>query len=452
MVNFFKKIFKKEKQLEEPASGQMLNTQQIGSSGTTLYSGYIYEDYLNDMTGKERSEIYDKMAISDYNISMCLNAIINPIKSATWEVVAGEDSDEARKDADLIRHILFKDMDKPFDSFLNEALSFVKDGFSIAEIIHKVVINHPEFKNYIGIKNLAWRSQKTIESWDIDKASEELKSVKQICYGDIGKTIDIPAEFLLIFNNNAKGANYEGVSFLRACYGNWKRKNMYLKLNAAGIEKFSIPTPTVEVPVGKEETIEFSNLINVLQSYTSHQQNYLTYPVGWNVKLNANNGFDPSKVEMSIDSEDKRMTKAFLANFLELGMNGSGAYALSNDLSDFFLSGIQHIANEICKKINSKLIPSLIKLNFGERASYPQLKVSNIADKAGKELADILSVAANANIIIPDDQLEDHFRNRFNLPQRSQEGQRTKAPVIPNAFSLTDKIIRALKGENNGKK
>lgn len=444
MVKFLKNIFKKNNVSMAEAANQivLVNTEQIGSSGTEIYSGYIYEDHLNSMNGTERSEVFDKMALSDYQVIMCLNAVCNPILSANWEIEQGEDSADSIKDMELIRHILFENENQSFISFLKEALTFIEQGFSLFEIIHKVVTKDKNFGNYIGIEKLAWRSQKTIDTWQIDKKSEKLLSVHQSCYGDSGKTVNLPAEFLLLFNIFSRGTNFEGRSFLRPCYGNWLRKNNYLKLNAAGIEKFSIPTPTVEVPVGKENSSEFATLISVLQKYTSHQSNYLTYPAGWKVQLNPNSGFDPSKVDAAIDSEDKRMSKAFLANFLELGMNGTGAYALSNDLSDFFLGGIQHIANEICEKINQKLIKDLIILNRGPRQYYPKLKVSNISDKAGKELAEILSMATSANIIIPDDKLEDHFRKRFNLPERSTEGQRQKTV---SQFGLTDRIISVLK-------
>lgn len=448
MVNFIKKYFKKEKSLadKEPETRTiLLQNYPLGSSGTQIFSGYINEDHLAEMTGVQRAEFYDKME-KDYNITMCLNAVINPIKSATWEIQAGDDTPEAEEDAALIRHILFEDMDKPFDTFLSEALTFISKGYALFEIVHKVVTNHPDFKNYIGIECLGWRSQKTIYSWKIDER-EKLISVLQQAYGDNGKTVEMNADFLLLFNTGALGANFEGVSWLRGPVGPYKRKNNYLRWLAAGIERFSIPTPTAEVPAGKEESPELDILVRVLQAYTSHQNNYLTYPAGWNVKLNANTGFDPSKIEVSVDNEDKRITKAFLANFLELGMNGTGAYSLSNDLSDFFLSGLQQVGNEICKKMNQKTIKDLVILNKGPRKTYPKLVVSNISDKAGKELAEIVKTFTDANVIIPDDRLEDHMRTRYNLPARSEEGQRTKQIAPALGFSMSERIAKALRGK-----
>jgi hypothetical protein len=261
-------------------------------------------------------------------------------------------------------------------------------------------------------------------------ASGDLKSITQVVYGDLHRMVDIPSEHLLIFSMEREGANYEGISMIRPCYGSWYRKNYYLKYNAAGIEKFAIPTPLVEVPEGKENSRQFANLTLALGEYLSHQKNYLTFPAGWKITLNSNS-YDPSKVETSVDKEDERMTRAFLANFLNLGSGGStGSYALSTDLSDFFLTGLEHIAGKICEQMNQKLIPALIMMNRGQRENYPTLTVSGISDKAGMELAQVMSTLANSKVIIPDLQLEEHARKRFGFPKPSLEGQRMQTPTF----------------------
>lgn len=448
MVNPFKRFFaKKESVKAAPEVRELIvKTEEIGSSGIKIYGGYVYEDYLDKMRGTERADKFDQMRRSDSNVKMLMSAVKNPIKSANWSIKPGnqDNQKEAEADADFIKHILFKDMGKTFNQFLGEALTMADFGHSVFEITHKVVTNHPKFGNYNGIRNLAWRSPRTIERWNVDPKTEELKSITQIADGDLGKFVDIPAEFLIWFNIEQEGSNYEGVSLLRSCYGNWMRKNNYLKLNAAGIEKYAIPTPIVTVPPSKEDSEEFNRMQLVLQQYTSHQKAYLFKPYGWEIDFSATSSYDPSRVEVSIDNEDKRMSKSFLANFLELGMNGTGAYALSNDLSDFFLSGITHLANEICSKINTKLIPHLIKLNRGERESYPELTVNDISEKAGLELANIFGSLAQNEIIIPDDTLEDHVRERYKLPPRSQDGQRRKAPSFA-AFSDDSELAQKVR-------
>lgn len=405
-----------------------LNNTPIGSFGTISYGGYASEDYLSSMRGRPRADVFDHMRRSDPQITMCLASVKNPIKSANWEIEAADDSDEAKQDAALIEHILFNDMDHSWIDFVSEALTCVDFGHSVFEVIHKVVLDHATFGSYNGVKTLAFRSPRTLERWNLDEVTGELKSITQYAYGDLQRLVDIPAENLIVFTLNKEGGNYEGISGLRPCYGPWFRKNNYLKLNAIGIEKFAVPTPLAEIPENKQSSAQYANLIASLQSYLTHQNNYLTYPAGWKITLNTNT-YDPSKVETSIDNEDKRMVKAFLANFLELGMGTTGSYAMSNNLSDFFLSGLDHIAAKIEGPLNQFLIPQLIMMNRGQRTAYPKLRHSGVSDKLGRELAEVLRFLGDTQFIIPDDVTEDHLRKRYKLPKASIEGRRQVKPT-----------------------
>jgi hypothetical protein len=198
---------------------------------------------------------------------------------------------------------------------------------------------------------------------------------------------------------------------------------VYLKLNAIGIEKFAVPTPIAKVPSGQQNSEQYQNLTTSLENFTQHHSNYLTIPSGdeWGLDLHSNT-YDPAKVEESINAEDKRIAKGFSANFMELGTGGSGgAYALSNDLSDFFLNGIEQIAGEIATVINEQLIPNLIDMNFGPQPSYPKLKFSGISDKAGTELANILKTLVDGGMLTADDTLQKNLRKRYGLPETWEE-------------------------------
>lgn len=448
-MNFWNRLFRLAETTPAPApaitSTSVVHVQEVGTTGTKLYGGYSSEEYLMTLRGRQRADVYDQMRRSDPQLKMCYSAVANPIKSATWSIEPADDTPEAKADAEFAEHVLFKSMDRPFKKFVGECLSMVPHGFSLFEIVDKVVTDDPKFGTFVGIKKLAFRSQRTIERWNKNKETGDLETVSQYAYGDGMKVIDIPAKFLLLFNIEQEGDNYEGVSMFRPCYGCWFRKDSYLKQNAIGIERFATPTPVADVPAGKENTPEFALLISALQNYVSHQNSYLLKPAGWDLDLKTNT-YDPSKVEASIDGEDKRMVKAFLANFLELGMSGTGAYALSNDLSDFFLGGLVHLADEICGPINARLIPRIIEINRGKRSAYPTLKASGIDDKAGKELAEVVQILTGAKVIVPDDNLEKNMRDRYRLPKASAEGQRqiaAPAPVPGVAPTLSERIQAA---------
>jgi len=454
--DFLTNMFGKSEQPKEKIINTIvIQTEPGGGSGTEVWSGYADEEYLDTLKGTARAYEFDKMARSDSQISMLLSAVQFPILGATPEVhPASEDDKEYLRHAALCRHVMKNDIDEK--KFLEEALDCQKQGFSLFEKTHQInagcqIIDddgNQVLSSYIGLKKLGWLSPKTIETWNFNKETKILESVWQLSQGDLAVDYMHPVRHLLIFSYKKLGDNYEGISAIRPCYGDYKRKAAYHKQNAAAIEK-SMPLPTAEVPAQKENTDEFRTLIRVLKAFTSHQQNYITYPAGWNVQLSNGTAYDPSKLEFSIDKCDIRMAKSFLANFLELGLSGTGAFALSNDLSDFFLASLKYIAGIIEKEVN-KLFKELVILNFGPQDKYPTYKFTGIDDKAGKELADILGILVDKKVLTPDDPLEDQWRKRLGFTKKSDIGVRevtppnSFAPKFHEEFTLSEKVRKVL--------
>ncbi len=438
--NFLQRLFLGEESTIETRT-IVVHENQESSPGTFSYAGYNQEDYLGTLHGTDRADIFDKMRRGDSQIEMCLMATKAPIIGATWEVQPGvvpgeEPTDEAKADADLIRHILFEDMEQSFEEKLEEAATCVDFGHSVLEMVDKVVKKHRRYGSYNGIGNLSWISPRTISRWNLDPQTGKLISISQLAHGDLYKNKDLDARFLLVFNVKKEGANYEGRSFQRHCYGSWLRKNNYMKINAVGVEKFAVPTPVATVPAGKGESGDVAKVERILQAYTTHHKQFIMIPEGWKLEWN-NNVYDPQKVELSIDNEDKRIAKGFLMNFLELGMNGFGSQSLSVDLSDFSLNTLKYVSNKIRGVYNRQLIPRLIMLNKGERDVYPQLVCSGIDDRVGKELADVMASLSTGKILTPDDKLEINIRKRYGLPPMSEEGREDRRPT-PLAGQVPD--------------
>lgn len=409
--------------------------KSTGSPGTELFSGYGTEEYLRELRGIERARIFDEMRRSDSQCKMLLSAVLNPIRSACWEIEAADDTPEATLDKLFVESCLMgAGACRPFKSMISEVGTIMcVHGACAMEKTFKFVQNDINFGTYHGIGSLSTISPKTIDRWRVDKYTQKLSSIMQISNGDLGKGVtEIPAPYLLVFNIDQDGANYEGIGMFRPIYGNYFRKNIYLKLNAIGTEKYAVPTPVIKIQAGFEKTDGYKALIAALEVYTSGQSNYLIVPNDVDVTFPGASAYDPSKVDGAIDAEDRRMAKAFLANLLELAMNGGGgAMALGSVLSDFFLGGIVYIGDRICEPFNQQLIPELVRMNRGPRQKYPTLKVSGIDNKAGLELSTILDNLVKSKLIVPDDKLEDTLRKRYNLPVKSLIGQRDVTPPSP---------------------
>lgn len=414
-----------------------VQTEAAGSTGIKVYAGYFAEEYLiNELHGTAAADEYDRMRRSDAKVKMALKAVKDPIIAATWEIHPAGDTDEAKNHAAFIEHVLLKSMDRPFNK--NELLSLADFGYYVLEVTHKRVFGHPVFGDYIGLSALGWRSPRSVLYWRLDPKDGKIDHIRQLITGDLERFVDIPGQFLLTAAIEKEGDNYEGVSLLRSAYGAWKRKQLYLRLMAIGNERNAVPTPTIEVPENKQDTPQYANMIQSMQNYTSHQNSFLAYPTGWKLDFIKSN-FDPEKLKSSIDFEDSQIVSAFMANFLLLGSTQSGSRAVSMDQSEFFLGAIQLLAEEACKPFNHKLIPELIKLNFGPQEAYPELKVSGISDKAGLELANALKGLAESQYIQPDDDLEEHLRKRYQLPKKSDKGVRIVQ--APKSMQQADNVV-----------
>ena len=134
-----------------------------GTAGTEIFSGSYQEEYLQKFqTMPDGIGIFDEMRRSDYQIQM-------PIIAANWGIESVDETSEEKEIADFVRYCLFEDMGYPdgsksksFREFLREALSCIEFGYSLFEPVYKVEMAHPIWGNYIGLKDIAFRSQKTI--------------------------------------------------------------------------------------------------------------------------------------------------------------------------------------------------------------------------------------------------------------------------------------------------
>lgn len=432
-------------------SGARMQVKAQGTSGTEIYAGYFSEEYLTQLRGRAGAKIYDEMRRSESQVSMLLNAVMNPIKAAVWEFEAAKDVPNAEVHKAFLEFNSKEAID--WETHVHEALTMLVHGFSLFEVVHSVVFNHPKFGTFNGLKALAFRNQKTIERWNVDRATGSLKTVEQWVNGDLATQysaqITMLADFLLVFTLQKEGDNYEGISALRPMYGPWFRKNLYLKLAAIGIEKNAIGTPMGTIPKGKEKDDEVANFKEVLSNFTSHELAYITKPEGWEIEI-LKNDFDAAAVKEMVLLENTEMINSLVANFLALGMNGGGgAYALGSDLSDFFLTGIQNYADLIAGVWNRKLIPDLIKLNFGPQMAYPKLKAAGINDKAGKELAEIISSLIGSQAIKADMKLEEFLRKQYKLPVPDPTTVREKpapAPYAPSGAQFSENRIQLAEG------
>lgn len=404
------------KQTEKPKT----NEKELGKSGTLVTGGVVQSDYLATLIGVEGQETYNKMLLSDSQIRKLVHAVNNPIKSATWDVEPASEDEKDLEVAALIKQILFEDLPDGWKGKLDEILTFPWLGHAVFEVVHKNRIDK-KIGPYTGLENIAFRDQRTLDKWNFS-ASGILESIHQIQSGTVEVNVDMPTDTLLIFYNEKKG-NDTGYPFCRMLYGNYKRKLLYKQLQAIGIEKGAIGVPVLKLPMGiSYDSEEYQEAVDQLTAYTQAESAHIILPDGYELNLDQSNTFDPAKVQVAIKAENEEISGSLVAMWLEMGIGGNSAVGSSTGISsDFFRDGIEYIADKIADPVNRNLIPQLVRMNYGDTIEVmPKLVHSGIADEAGKELMEVVTGYTKANVITPDEQLEDHIRKAHNLPKKAE--------------------------------
>lgn len=404
----------------------------LGVSGTLVQSEMIDDEYLAELKGNAGQIIYEKMLRSDSQIRKIFHAVSNPIRSATWDVKPASDEEKDIKVAALIKHILFNNVEGGWLGKLDEILTFPWHGHAVFEVIHASRDEKP-FGPYTGLLNIAFRDQRTLDKWKFQDGI--LKAVHQIQNGDIPVDVDLPIEFLIIFYNEKKGDDI-GFPFLRMLYGNYKRKLLYKQLQAIGIERGALNVPVLKVPDDIDpESDEWKLAEEQLQSFTQAESAYFILPKGYELELSQTNTFNPANTQVAIKAENEEMVGSLVAMFLEMGIGGNSGNQAGTEVSaGFFRDGIEYLASKIAEVINQKLIPSLVRMNFGDTVeTMPLLSHSGISDEAGESLMRIVTGYVEKGVITTDEQLEDHVRKIHNLPKKAA------GEMVDNGTSKNDK-------------
>ena len=149
----------------------------------------------------------------------------------------------------------------------------------------------------------------------------------------------------------------------------------------------------------------------------------LTIPAGWELKLLSTGGsrqFDTSKI---IERYDTRIAMTVLADFLFLGHERNGSWALSSDKTELFAMAIGAYPDMICETFNRKAIPALIEMNRKNfpNAACPQLIHGDVETQDLSKLGAFLKDMTGIGLITPDDELENYLREQANLPTKVDE-------------------------------
>lgn len=439
--------------------------EEIGVIGIKQFSGYINEEFLRVLAGPKGRKTYREMADNDSIVGAILSAVDLLIRGAEWRVEPVTTSDADKADAEFAKSLM-DDMSHTWTSFISEALSMLTYGWSYFEVILKQRLGpyqtDPSRRSKytdgkIGVRKFAPRAQTTLDHWDLQDDGG-INGMHQSDPALNVPSVFIPIERSMLIRTTERLNNPEGRSILRNAYRPWYMLRNIQDVEAVGIERELAGLPLVRIPASvlnsqdpKDMTVRAA-YEKIARDLKFNEQGALIIPSD----LWQNQDGTPSdkyKVDISLISTSGRrqidtsnviiryqrdIARSALADFIMLGTDGKGSYALSEDKTELFLAACQTFANQICDVLNVHHLPRVFLLNGMQREAYPRYVCGKIAPTDLKALSTFLNVAMAQGAIQADDDLEAHLRSASGLPELNPDTVRRTQPKEVNPAVRTD--------------
>lgn len=406
---------------------------QLAPGGGRRYTVESPRDWAPELQFPQSVVVFDSMR-TETHLAGVLEAIVQPIQSADWHLLTdgvpenvvefvrtelGLPSEEQpladpeHVGVDIIEHLA------------EAAETMLWAGFSPFEQVWDVGPATPAqeglgagFDGEVRhLRKLAARPPRTITDIEVEDDGG-LKAVLQtpLDYSRLGD-VPIDVENLVMYTHRKRGANWAGESVLRPAYRPWALKDIYMRLDAAAVDKHSSGHW-----VGKSrDPKRADHLAQLLSQMRSAERGVLVLDEGDEAQLL---GMSGSLVDITprLKYLDQEMSRSALAMFMDLG-HDNGARALGETHLKVFYTKVQGVAKYMARIVTRHIIRDLVRANFPTGTPYPQLTPGDIVAQQSSTL-ESLKELKTAGIITYDRSLEDYARKRWgNLPALAPEDE-----------------------------
>lgn len=423
----------------------MSRTAELGRIGQLRYGvkGYgsiMMEEFLPELRGIQGVQVYTEMAENDATVGAILFAIEMLMQNTDFKIEPGGDSAKDKEAAEFVESCM-NDMERTWADTLSEILSFMTYGWAYHEIVYKrrvgktssPLTNSKYSDGLIGWRKLPPRAQDTLEGWEYKENSDDLIGMTQWAPPDYER-VTIPLEKALHFRTRSRKDNPEGRSVLRTAYRAWYIKKRLEEIEGYGMERDLAGFPLLYAPADldiwdddPDVQAKLAWAESMVSSIRRDALEGLVLPggyengTGWKLELLASSGKRQFDTNAIIERWDKRIATTVLADFIMLGQQQVGSFALADSKTKIFALAIGSYLNIICEVFNNQAIPRLIDLNgdhFKGITKYPKMTHGDIDEQDIVQFATYIKEMVGVGVLTPDEELEKEIRRVGGLPEK----------------------------------
>lgn len=434
---------------------------ELGYTGLKQFGGWISEEFLRKLEGPRAAKIYREMSDNDSTIGAILFAVEMLLRNVKWTVEPFSDDLNHVEQAEFVESNLY-DMSNSWENTIAEIVSFLAYGWSSTEICYKRRMG-PRQKDptrrsrfddgHIGWRKLAIRSQDSLDHWEFDEEGGIDGWWQRQDYAAGTKPrptqVLLPIEKLLLFRTTSHKNNPEGKSAIRRAFVSWYYKKRIQEAEAIGIERdlagmpiFYLPPDMFDDEADAQTKANLAAYRNIIENVKNDEQAGLLLPSIYDDESNQLLKFELAgtgsrrliDTNIVVNRYDRAMATTILADFILLGHEKVGSFALASSKTELFATALGAWLTEISSVFNRHGIPRLIDINGWDPAETPTLKPGDIEKVDVEAFATAMAALVTVGTITPgseDDEI--HARKLLGLPEAVPDlGAEPVEPALPD--------------------
>ena len=440
--------------------------REYGVSGLNRFSGSLFEEKLRELRGRAGRIKYSEMRRNNPVIAAVFFGLVNALKQPSVRAKPASDSLPDQKAA-LWLETTLNDMSFSWMDTLDLILQpLFEQGFTLLELVYKRRLGHepppytesPSRSKYNDGKT-GWRKWAPRPAESLADGSEWIYDVHGGLQGinqqpdtmgglvqplvnypafrdiegqeNIRGVYSIPIEKLLHFRTTLHPANSpEGMSLLRPMYLAYHFSTNLQEIEGIGAERDLAGIPVMYL--GEGTTLsgpdsDYEESKSLVVNLRNDEQTGIVIPHpkmgtagegrGVLLELLSTGGRRNWDVGSIIERYEKRMAMSCLAQFIMLGMQSVGSYALSRHQGDLFVLAASAFLQAVADVINRHAVPRLFSFNaFPGITGYPELAFSPVGIPDLEAVSDFVNKLVERQVLTPDAELERHLRQLGGLP------------------------------------
>lgn len=423
----------------------------LGSTGLTTTRGgrgRVDQERHPALRGRRAAQVYREMHDNNSSVGSAHEITEFVLRRVRWDAKVPKElanDPEAQENAVFLRSV-YGDMEQTWSKFLSDAITFIPFGWSLFEKVFKVrrgkardyTLTSNFNDNRIGLAGLFIRPQETMADWIFDDKGTAVAFVQQAP----SATVIIPLSKCLHFTTKSNRNDPEGRSYYRNAVRSWEFLRRFEEEEAVGFNKALqgmaigymphdfFNSRLLQKDPGMQSTLDDAK--KTMAGMRRNKYEYLLWPAkknkdgtdtGWELDQFKTEDGRFQHVNTAILRKQREIhTVIFATQFLLLAQDGAGgSKALGGSQMDFYQAALESILDNIQETVHQQVTREVYDLNGIAEEKRATWEHSPISRKDTEKWVTMLTKLSAAQLLTPDDPLEDHVRDELELPERSLE-------------------------------